>query len=737
MPSTVSLSVAKWVLDLATKLVKSDIRLHRADVIEDDMAIIFVVNHFTRLETLLLPYILYKHTGREVMGLAAAELFKGRIGQFLRSTGTVSTQAPDRDKIIVRSLLDGTHPWMIFPEGAMIKDKKVLDHQGEFRVFNDGKRRPPHKGAAVLALRAEFYRHKIACLHDHPNQEGLAAAMAMFDLASAEEILRKRTVIIPVNITYYPIRAHENLLLRMARRMAENLSPRSLEELSVEGTVLSEDTDIDIVLGDPIDVKEYLNEPEYAAVMACGWHDMRDLEADPASLFNDAARRLMLRYMRDIYALTTVNYDHLFAGLIRYQFARRFTERLFRSRVFQCAHQLKNLPQVRRHTLLDTTYYDMLFEEDSRKFKDFIGLCLKEGALEKDGDTYVKKEGAKHRAGDFHTVRMAELTQVIANEIEPLPEVIRIIKRAARTPQFLLLKQIRDTLLREDVRRFEEDYARFYTPGLSKGPEVGRPFLLRPWRIRAGIVLAHGYMAAPLEIRAWAQFLYQRGYAVYGVRLRGHGTAPEDLADSTWAQWYESLNHGFAILRTLTDHVFIGGFSTGGCLALIAAARKGPRLRGVISISAPLKLQNYSVHLAPSIITLNSLLKRIGAAVAHWEYVDNHPENPHINYTKNPLTGVRELVRVINATEELLPQVRIPTLVLQGAGDPTVHPSSGQDIFDKLGTTDKELTLFNRERHGIINGRGSEEVFERVEQFILRYCKTEQLRQAMPQVAAG
>jgi hypothetical protein len=59
----------------------------------------------------------------------------------------------------------------------MIKDKKVVDHNGEFQVYNDGKRRPPHTGAAVIALRAEFYRHKLECLRDRPGQEGLQDAL--------------------------------------------------------------------------------------------------------------------------------------------------------------------------------------------------------------------------------------------------------------------------------------------------------------------------------------------------------------------------------------------------------------------------------------------------------------------------------------------------------------------------------------------------------------------------------
>jgi esterase/lipase/1-acyl-sn-glycerol-3-phosphate acyltransferase len=719
-PSTFSLRLTKWSLDFISKFIKADVRLHNVEAVQDSMAIIFAVNHFTRLETLLLPYIIHKHTGKEVWGLAAAELFQGRIGEFLRAVGTVSTKDPDRDKIIINALLTGEHPWMIFPEGAMIKDKKVVDPAGNFMVYTPEGRRPPHKGVAVLALLSEYYRHKIECLAARSDMEALTAALERFGLSSFESVLKKHTYIIPVNITYYPIRSRENLLVRLASRFKEDLSPRALEELSVEGTVLSEDTDIDISLGDPIDVREYLNAPEYAELMACGLRDLDALEHDPRSLFHDAAEKLMLRYMRAIYDLTTINYDHIFATIIRYQDAKTFTERAYRNRIFLCAQRLPSLGYKRVHTLLERTYRDIVFEEPSEKFQDFLELCLQEGILQRLGDTYAKNFTLQRGTAPFHEIRRTELTEVIANEIEPLQPLVEMIKEVARLPRFVLSQRIRDFFLEEDKRLFEEDYAAFYEPGVSKSADVGRPFFLKPSRVKAGVVLAHGYMAAPLEVRALGEYLYHHGYAVYGVRLRGHGTSPQDLARTRWEEWYESFNRGYAIIKSLTDYIVLGGFSTGGCLALIAAARKAHKPLAAFSICAPLHLRNYNVRLAPSIVTLNALLRRFGRAQESWEYVDNDPENPHINYQKNPLSGVKQLVTVMSTMENLLPSVQIPTLVIQGSKDPTVNPVSAHMIFEALGAKKKELTIFERQRHGIINGEDAEEIFARVHQFLER-----------------
>lgn len=274
-------------------------------------------------------------------------------------------------------------------------------------------------------------------------------------------------------------------------------------------------------------------------------------------------------------------------------------------------------------------------------------------------------------------------------------------------------------LAETEDRRFEEEYAVHYSPGLTKPPDVGRPFFLKPLgRVRGGVVLVHGYMAAPLEVRALGEHLRGAGFAVYGVRVAGHGTAPEDLAGQSVAAWVAAVERGCDVVRALTDNLAVGGFSMGGCLALLAAARRPEQVRAVFTICSPLRLRTYSARLAPSLLGLNTLLKRFGAARPSLEYVDNHPENTHINYTRNPLAGVRELLDVMYETSRCLSRVTAPALVVQASDDPTVHPDSAPALFAGLGSAEKELTVFQRTRHGIVNGDGSDAVHDRVAAFL-------------------
>lgn len=74
-------------------LSRAKIRIHGEDNIPKG-AVIFVINHFTRIETLLLPSYIYDITGVPVWSLADAPLFKGVLGNYLDKVGMYLQKTP-------------------------------------------------------------------------------------------------------------------------------------------------------------------------------------------------------------------------------------------------------------------------------------------------------------------------------------------------------------------------------------------------------------------------------------------------------------------------------------------------------------------------------------------------------------------------------------------------------------------------------------------------------------------
>jgi esterase/lipase len=232
-----------------------------------------------------------------------------------------------------------------------------------------------------------------------------------------------------------------------------------------------------------------------------------------------------------------------------------------------------------------------------------------------------------------------------------------------------------------------------------------------------GVVLIHGYMAAPPEVKELADYLGRKGLWVYVPRVKGHGTSPEDLAERSYKDWIESVDDGYAIIDSLCKRVVVGGFSNGAGLALDLAARV-KNVEGVFAVSPPLRLQDFSTRFVPAVDVWNKLMNRVHLDDAKMEFVENNPENPHINYLRNPISGVRELVRLMDAVEPKLADIKVPVLVVQSQGDPVVNPKGSKRIFELLGSKDKEYTLFSFNRHGILLGKGAKRVHKAVWDFI-------------------
>ena len=237
-----------------------------------------------------------------------------------------------------------------------------------------------------------------------------------------------------------------------------------------------------------------------------------------------------------------------------------------------------------------------------------------------------------------------------------------------------------------------------------------------------GVVLAHGYMAAPAEVKGLANYLGKKGFWVYAPRLKGHGTSPEDLASCSFQDWIDCMDAGYAVISNVCRQVIAGGFSTGAGLALDLAHRV-PEVSGVFAVSTPLRLQDLASRFIPAVDTWNRIMERFHIEDAIKMFVDNHPENPHINYLKNPISGVRELERLMSSLEPRLPEIKIPALVIQSSNDPVVNPKGTEKIFKMLGSEDKQMVMFNFHRHGILLGNGAERVYRTIGDFLFSIRK--------------
>jgi len=695
---------------------KANIKVKGRENIPDG-AVIFCANHFTRIETIFLPYHIHAVTGKKVWSLAAAELFNIPVLEgFIDRLGGVSTHDPLRDEKILTTLLSGKAQWIIFPEGMMVKNKKLVKGN-RFVLEDDGRQMRPHTGAAVQALRCEFFRERLRRLSIHGGVEfeRLKSQMKVEDL---DLVLNQQTYIVPVNITYYPANARENILGSIASILMKEPSKRVMDELLTEGAMLFAGVDITIRFGRPIPIRPHLNDPYIESMLLVKRRVRFDQDIYSKEITRSVSNGIMERYMADVYAMTTINYDHVMACLLKhYPYKKEGIDPYeFRCKVY---YAITCLILNRLCHVSDTFHLNqihLLTDDRFDRVGRFLALAEKTGMIRMEKGKMIKDQARFFSKTPFHAVRQENPVMVMANEVEPVTGAQICLKKIAQQSGALILERVRSRLIEKINVDYTRAYNRFYIEGESKRKRIGRPIFLKGTR-DAGVLLIHGYMAAPREMFAFAHYLYDQGFTVYAPRLAGHGTAPEDLAQTRYEQWVASAEEAYVVLRHSCSNIVIGGFSTGAGLALELAGRVED-YEAIFAVAPPMRLNDMGAYFVPAIDAWNQVMKKIRLAGGAKEFIENCPENPHINYIRNPIAGVRQLEKLMDQLEPKLKKLTKPVLVVQSRKDPVVSPKGTARLFEKIGSRVKEFYLFDFERHGILLGKGKKRVFQAIDNFI-------------------
>ena len=713
---------------------------------------IFLFNHFARFETFIPQYLIHQETGAYCRSVASGEFFAedNAFSRYLLSLGAVPNSYPKLLPFLADDILKGRKV-IFFPEGGMVKDRRVIDLTGNFNIYSrtSDERRKHHAGAAVLALTLDAFKTGILENAKSGRIDQLERWTGILEMVSIDALLaavRRPTIVVPSSITFYPIRVSDNTLKRGAELFARGLSPQLSEELLIEGNLLLTDTDMDIRLGDPISTHKTWSWVERRILaLAIRRIDKLDDLFDAAGgainwrerLVHASIRNHVLpmrdAYMRAMYRQVTVNLSHLASRLIMTlvgEGANDIDKDLFHKTLYLAVKNLQTQTGVYLHRgLLHPDAYDELLEPNSPPLEQFAALSEQLKLIERTGDRYRFLPKLIEES-DFDRIRTENPIAVYANEIAPIGEAGTALKEA-RTQISTLDEQAMARLRFDDALwRYRGDRKTFTKSRYRQindqetATADATPYMIVPGDGGNGlaVVLVHGFLASPAELRELGERLAAAGHPVIGVRLRGHGTSPHDLDSRTWRDWLASLRRGYLTIAAFAERVCIVGFSTGGALALIFAAQSPAKLAGVAVASTPLKFKNKNLIFVPLLHGANKLTAWMPDNGGQMTFLANDSEHPDINYRHIPVHGLYELRLAVAEMEGSLDKVTCPVLVLQGNADNVVEPESAQIIFRKLKSTAKALHMVHSNRHGILcedAGAAQELVMDFLERLLL------------------
>ena len=692
------------------KMIESKVTLNGEENIDLQSPMFFCANHFTRFETFIMPSVFYQKLDMEVRSLADRSLFFGKLGDFLSEMGTISTKDPHRNEIIIRDLMTAKHNWIIYPEGSMMKNKKVTKGEGKFILHGKVGEHPVRTGAAVLALKSELEKHRFSRAQQEGDIETVDLLRKTYNLHNQDALAYRSTKIIPVTITYSPIRPGDNALMKIADTFVASSSAMAKEELEIEGNILLK-AHMHIHLGEPIDVGQYVQ----MAKKELALHN----EAVTDDNIIEFCRHSLTTVMMDrIYSNIKINFEHLFSLVLAFwEEGCSLDINEFKTRLYMIARTLRELKTIEADKNLGGDFYHILIDEKYKPFDKALAIALEQGVVKQLDEKHIMiDKEAFFNEHTFLDIRIKNTFLVVYNEVAILDQLIECVKGVLLKPRFELQKEACMHIYHYDEKTFNHDYKKFYSVFYSKPKEIGKPVLLYNPDYSTGLVLAHGYKSAPKEVEALAQFIHTLKINVYAVRLSGHGTMPEDLRDRSWKDWYDSYNRGFAALNQVSKKIYLAGFSTGGLLTLLAASKKQTKVDGIICINTALRIKDIQFnYVLPTMNVLNNLLSLFNADV---EYIEGEPENPDINYSKHYLTSVGELKKLIEKTDKILSEIEAPILIIQGDKDPVVDPKSAEIIYDKVKSRERKLVSIDSEFHVMITRPEKESVFEAVKDFL-------------------
>jgi esterase/lipase len=484
-------------------------------------------------------------------------------------------------------------------------------------------------------------------------------------------------------------------------------------------------TDMDIRMGKPIDPYEvwhwwnrYLL--ELVASDLKNLDEVFSLHSTPknwqqqllGAYFKKTADATRDQYMREIYSHVTVNLSHLAASLIMYCIEngqQYITHQAFFNSLYIAVKRLQTNSHINLHrSLLNPYEYSDLTSGTNKRFEQFLSVAKHAELISEQDDSYHFLPKLLQEF-NFDQIRLENPIAVYNNEIRPITTVRDTVIDALNQCEHIAPQQLAEWYFNDECRDLSWEQHAYKKPRFDdiNSQETATadpsPFFLQPTKSNGmGVLLIHGLLASPAELRGYGDYLQQQGYIVLGIRLMGHGSSPYALQQQTHEDWYTSVLRGFTMLKAYTQRIFVTGFSTGGALALKLAAENHPQIIGTIAVAIPVKFNNPAFMLVSLLHGTNQLVDWVSHHEGVKSFIENDQEHPLINYRHIPIKSLYELRQLIHEMDDFLPHCVSPIFILHADNDPVVKLKSAYKVMEAITNTNKQLKIIRSDKHGIL-----------------------------------
>jgi acylglycerol lipase len=235
------------------------------------------------------------------------------------------------------------------------------------------------------------------------------------------------------------------------------------------------------------------------------------------------------------------------------------------------------------------------------------------------------------------------------------------------------------------------------------------------------VVIAHGFAEHGGRYASVAQRLLAESVVVVAADHRGHGLSEGKRTSVVrFVDYVDDLTTVITRARSRwpSQCLVLLGHSMGGLIALDFAVRPKTSLDGLV-LSAPaacpgdvskvqLAVGRVLSRVAPNVGVLRLPLNRISRDQA---VVDAYHNDPLVFRTPIRARLGAEMIDAMGRVDHALPAMRMPLLVMQGTADGLVDPGCGPQVYERAGSPDKTLKMYDGLWHEIFNEPERDRVF--------------------------
>ena len=249
---------------------------------------------------------------------------------------------------------------------------------------------------------------------------------------------------------------------------------------------------------------------------------------------------------------------------------------------------------------------------------------------------------------------------------------------------------------------------------------------------KAVLLVVHGLAEHGGRYKNLVNYFVPKGYAVYALDHRGHGKSDGVRCYvDRFSDYLADLKTFFNMVRKENKgaKIFLVGHSMGGTIAVPYAIEHQQELAGVIT-SAPSLVASSTV--SPALLAIASvisaLLPKMGVTVLDAStisrdkaVVDAYVNDPLVFRGKIPARTGAELANMWKTLPEKMPEIKLPILIMQGTDDRLANPASSKLLYERVGSKDKTLKLYDGFYHEIFNEPEHKRVMADVEAWLAKH----------------